>query len=220
MGLVVPKEGFLQGLRDLCTKEGIVLIFDEVMTGFRLSKGGAQELFGVMPDMTTLGKIIGGGMPVGAYGGRKEIMDCVAPAGPVYQAGTLSGNPIAMAAGLAMLRHLNENAATLYPELNRISDKLVNGTKKNLQELGLNFTVNQVGSMFGMFFTPNPVTDFTSAKTSDLALFGRYFNSMLQKGVYLAPSQYETLFVSTAITDAVADEYLAANRAALEEVCK
>lgn len=220
MGLVVPKAGFLEGLRDLCTKEGIVLIFDEVMTGFRLSKGGAQELFNVMPDLTTLGKIIGGGMPVGAYGGRKEIMDFVAPAGPVYQAGTLSGNPIAMAAGLAMLRHLNENAATIYPELNRISDKLVNGTKKNLQELGLNFTVNQVGSMFGMFFTSQPVTDFTSAKTSDLALFGRYFNSMLQKGVYLAPSQYETLFVSTAITDEIADQYLAANRAALEEVCK
>src|SRR6476620_8302388 len=146
MGLVVPQEGFLQGLRDLCTKEGIVLIFDEVMTGFRLSKGGAQELYGVMPDMTTLGKIIGGGLPVGAYGGRKEIMDFVAPAGPVYQAGTLSGNPIAMAAGLAMLRHLNENGATLYPELNRIAEKLVNGTKKDMQELGLNYTVNQVGS--------------------------------------------------------------------------
>ncbi|MFC5271723.1 glutamate-1-semialdehyde 2,1-aminomutase [Adhaeribacter terreus] len=219
MGLVPPAEGFLQGLRDLCTKEGIVLIFDEVMTGFRLSKGGAQELYNVMPDMTTMGKIIGGGMPVGAYGGRKEIMDFVAPAGPVYQAGTLSGNPLAMAAGLAMLRHLNDNAATLYPELNRISDKMVNGMKANMQELGLNYTINQVGSMFGIFFTEQPVTDFTSAKTSDLQLFGKYFNSMLQKGVYLAPSQYETLFVSTAITDEVADKYLAANKAALAEVC-
>src|SRR5688572_14100504 len=219
MGLVPPAEGFLQGLRELCTKEGIVLIFDEVMTGFRLSKGGAQELFNVMPDMTTMGKIIGGGMPVGAYGGRKEIMDCVAPAGPVYQAGTLSGNPLAMAAGLAMLRHLNENAATLYPELNRISDKMVNGMKKNLQELGLNFTVNQVGSMFNIFFTDKPVTDFTSAKTSDLQLFGKYFNAMLQRGIYLAPSQYETLFVSTAITDQIADEYLKANKEALAEVC-
>ena len=218
MGLVPPAEGFLQGLRDLCTKEGIVLIFDEVMTGFRLSRGGAQELFGGLPDMTTMGKIIGGGMPVGAYGGRREIMDFVAPAGPVYQAGTLSGNPIAMAAGLAMLRHLNENAAMLYPELNRISNKMVNGMKANLQELGLNYTINQVGSMFSIFFTPQPVTDFTSAKTSDLALFGKYFNSMLQKGIYLAPSQYETLFVSTAITDAVADEYLEANRAALAEI--
>ncbi len=219
MGLVPPAEGFLQGLRELCTKEGIVLIFDEVMTGFRLSKGGAQELFNVMPDMTTMGKIIGGGMPVGAYGGRKEIMDCVAPAGPVYQAGTLSGNPLAMAAGLAMLRHLNDNAATLYPELNRISDKMVNGMKANMQELGLNYTINQVGSMFSIFFTENPVTDFASAKTSDLALFGRYFNSMLQKGIYLAPSQYETLFVSTAVTDEIADKYLAANKAALAEVC-
>jgi glutamate-1-semialdehyde 2,1-aminomutase len=219
MGLVPPAEGFLQGLRDLCTKEGIVLIFDEVMTGFRLSKGGAQELFGVMPDMTTLGKIIGGGLPVGAYGGRKEIMDFVAPAGPVYQAGTLSGNPLAMAAGLAMLNHLNDNAATLYPELNRISDKLLNGTKQNMQELGLNFTINQVGSMFSTFFTEKPVTDFTSAKTSDLPLFGKYFNAMLQRGVYLAPSQYETLFVSTAITDQIADEYLKANKEALAEVC-
>jgi glutamate-1-semialdehyde 2,1-aminomutase len=219
MGLVPPDEGFLQGLRDLCTKEGIVLIFDEVMTGFRLSKGGAQELYGVMPDMTTLGKIIGGGLPVGAYGGRKEIMDFVAPAGPVYQAGTLSGNPLAMAAGLAMLTHLNENAATLYPELNRISDKLVNGTKQNLQELGLNYTINHVGSMFSTFFTDKPVTDFTSAKTSDLPLFGKYFNAMLQRGIYLAPSQYETLFVSTAITDQIADEYLKANKEALAEVC-
>ncbi len=219
MGLVIPQEGFLKGLRDICTKEGIVLIFDEVMTGFRLSRGGAQELYNVMPDMTTLGKIIGGGMPVGAYGGRKEIMDFVAPAGPVYQAGTLSGNPIAMSAGLAMLRYLNENAQTFYPELNRISDKLVNGIKANMQELGLSYTLNQVGSMFSLFFTQNPVTDFTSAKTSDLALFGRYFNSMLQKGVYLAPSQYETLFVSMAVTNDIADQFLAANRAALEEVC-
>jgi glutamate-1-semialdehyde 2,1-aminomutase len=218
MGLVVPQEGFLQGLRDLCTKEGIVLIFDEVMTGFRLSRGGAQELYGIMPDMTTLGKIIGGGLPVGAYGGRKEIMDFVAPAGPVYQAGTLSGNPLAMAAGLAMLRHLNDNAATLYPELNRISDKLVNGMKKNLQDLGLNYTINQVGSMFSMFFTDKPVTDFDSAKTSDLAMFGKYFNAMLNRGIYLAPSQYETLFVSTAITDEIADIYLKANKEALTEV--
>ncbi|HSI89514.1 MAG TPA: glutamate-1-semialdehyde 2,1-aminomutase [Adhaeribacter sp.] len=220
MGLVPPKEGFLQGLRDLCTKEGIVLIFDEVMTGFRLARGGAQELYNVMPDMTTLGKIIGGGMPVGAYGGRKEIMDFVAPAGPVYQAGTLSGNPIAMAAGMAMLHHLNDNSQTFYPELNRIADKMVNGMKANMQELGLNYTINQVGSMFSIFFTTQPVTDFASAKTSDLALFGRYFNRMLQHGVYLAPSQYETLFVSAAINNEVADAYLAANREALAEVTR
>ncbi len=215
MGLVPPAEGFLQGLRDLCTKEGIVLIFDEVMTGFRLAKGGAQELYGVTPDMTTLGKIIGGGMPVGAYGGKVEIMNSVAPAGPVYQAGTLSGNPIAMSAGMAALSYLNEHPE-LYGQLQQITDKLVNGTKQNMQELGLNYTINQVGSMYSVFFTQQPVTDFASAKTSDLELFGRYFHQMLQRGIYLAPSQFETLFVSAAITDDLADAYLAANREALQ----
>ncbi|GGK71146.1 glutamate-1-semialdehyde 2,1-aminomutase [Rufibacter glacialis] len=215
MGLVPPAQGFLQGLRDLCTKEGIVLIFDEVMTGFRLAKGGAQELFGVMPDMTTLGKIIGGGMPVGAYGGKKDIMNAVAPAGPVYQAGTLSGNPIAMAAGMAALTYLNEHPE-VYTNLQRISDKLVNGTKENMRQLGLNFTVNQVGSMYSLFFTEQPVTDFDSAKTSDLQMFGRYFHEMLQRGIYLAPSQFETLFVSAAITEDLADTYLAANLEALK----
>ncbi|RNI22491.1 glutamate-1-semialdehyde 2,1-aminomutase [Rufibacter latericius] len=215
MGLVPPAEGFLQGLRDLCTKEGIVLIFDEVMTGFRLAKGGAQELFGVMPDMTTLGKIIGGGMPVGAYGGKKEIMNAVAPAGPVYQAGTLSGNPIAMSAGMAALTYLNEHPE-VYTQLQHITNKLVNGTKQNMQQLGLNYTLNQVGSMYSLFFTEQPVTDFASAKTSDLELFGRYFHQMLQRGIYLAPSQFETLFVSAAITDELADSYLAANLEALQ----
>ncbi|WP_207431199.1 glutamate-1-semialdehyde 2,1-aminomutase [Sabulibacter ruber] len=214
MGLVPPAEGFLQGLRDLCTKEGIVLIFDEVMTGFRLAKGGAQELFGVMPDMTTLGKIIGGGMPVGAYGGKQEIMNSVAPAGPVYQAGTLSGNPIAMSAGLAALTYLNEHPE-LYTHLQHITDKLVNGTKQNMQQLGLNYTINQVGSMFSLFFTEEPVTDFASAKTSSLQTFGRYFHEMLQRGIYLAPSQFETLFVSAAITEDLADQYLTANLEAL-----
>ncbi|KAA3438592.1 glutamate-1-semialdehyde 2,1-aminomutase [Rufibacter hautae] len=215
MGLVPPAEGFLQGLRDLCTKEGIVLIFDEVMTGFRLAKGGAQELYGVTPDMTTLGKIIGGGMPVGAYGGKVDIMNSVAPAGPVYQAGTLSGNPIAMSAGMAALSYLNEHPE-LYAQLQQITDKLVNGTKQNMQELGLNYTINQVGSMYSVFFTEEPVTDFASAKTSDLELFGRYFHQMLQRGIYLAPSQFETLFVSSAITDDLAEAYLAANREALQ----
>jgi glutamate-1-semialdehyde 2,1-aminomutase len=217
MGLVPPAPGFLQGLRDLCTRNSIVLIFDEVMTGFRLAKGGAQELFGVTPDMTTLGKIIGGGLPVGAYGGKKEIMNAVAPAGPVYQAGTLSGNPIAMAAGLAMLRYLNEHDE-VYAYLNNISNKLVTGMRQNLEQLGLNYTINQVGSMFSLFFTRKPVTDFESAKTSNLELFGRYFNHMLQKGIYLAPSQFETLFVSTAITEELAEEYLAANLASLKEL--
>ncbi|QHL86111.1 glutamate-1-semialdehyde 2,1-aminomutase [Nibribacter ruber] len=215
MGLVVPAQGFLQGLRDLCTKEGIVLIFDEVMTGFRLARGGAQELYGVQPDMTTLGKIIGGGMPVGAYGGKREIMNAVAPAGPVYQAGTLSGNPIAMSAGMAALTYLNEHPE-VYRHLQTITDKLVNGTKQNMQQLGLNYTINQVGSMFSLFFTEQPVTDFDSAKTSDLGRFGKYFHEMLQRGIYLAPSQYETLFVSTAITDDLADQYLKANLEALQ----
>ena len=217
MGLVPPADGFLQGLRDLCTQNGIVLIFDEVMTGFRLAKGGAQELFGITPDMTTLGKIIGGGLPVGAYGGKKEIMNAVAPAGPVYQAGTLSGNPIAMAAGLAMLRFLNEHDE-VYAYLSNITNKLVTGMRHNLEQLGLSYTINQVGSMFSLFFTRKPVTDFESAKTSNLELFGRYFNLMLHKGIYLAPSQFETLFVSTAITEELADEYLAANLASLQEL--
>ncbi|NDK55523.1 glutamate-1-semialdehyde 2,1-aminomutase [Pontibacter fetidus] len=217
MGLVLPTQEFLQGLRDLCTKEGIVLIFDEVMTGFRLAPGGAQELFGVTPDMTTLGKIIGGGMPVGAYGGKKEIMDCVAPAGPVYQAGTLSGNPIAMSAGMAMLNYLKDNPQ-VYTQLNETTERMISGMRNNMQQLGLNYTINQVGSMFTIFFTDQPVYDFDSAKTSDTALFGRYFNEMLQRGIYLAPSQYESLFVSTVITPELVDEYIKANFEALKAI--
>ncbi|MCC9137742.1 glutamate-1-semialdehyde 2,1-aminomutase [Pontibacter silvestris] len=216
MGLVLPKQEFLKGLRELCDQENIVLIFDEVMTGFRLAPGGAQQLFNVTPDMTTLGKIIGGGMPVGAYGGKSEIMDFVAPAGPVYQAGTLSGNPIAMAAGMAMLRHL-DNHPEVYERLEKTTTKIVNGIKQNMQKLGLNYTINQVGSMFSIFFTEQPVVDFESAKTSDTALFGRYFNAMLQRGVYLAPSQFEALFVSTAITDELVEKFLQANYEALKE---
>ncbi|MFA7473987.1 MAG: glutamate-1-semialdehyde 2,1-aminomutase, partial [Spirosomataceae bacterium] len=181
MGCVLPAEGFLQGLRDLCTKEGIILIFDEVMTGFRLSRGGAQERFGIMPDLTTLGKIIGGGMPVGAYGGRKEIMDFVSPAGPVYQAGTLSGNPIAMAAGFAMLQYLNQHPET-YEQLESIGQQIATGMKASLQKLNLNFTINHIGSMLTLFFTDRPVTDFETAKTSDTALFGKYFHAMLNEG--------------------------------------
>lgn len=217
MGLVMPTQEFLQGLRDLCTKEGIVLIFDEVMTGFRLSPGGAQQLFGVIPDMTTLGKLIGGGMPVGAYGGKKEIMDCVAPAGPVYQAGTLSGNPIAMSAGMAMLNYLKDNPQ-VYTQLDETTERMIKGMKNNMQQLGLNYTINKVGSMFTIFFTGKPVTDFDSAKTSDTALFGRYFNEMLHRGIYLAPSQYESLFVSTAITPELVDEYIQTNFDALKAI--
>lgn len=199
MGTVAPENGFLLGLRKLCTEKNIVLIFDEVMTGFRLSSGGAQQLYGISPDMTTLGKIIGGGLPVGAYGGKKEIMDMVSPQGPVYQAGTLSGNPLAMAAGLAMLNYLNTHPE-VYTTINNSANELVNGFKDNHSKLGLDYTINQVGSMFTLFFTNKTVKNFEDAKTSDTALFGKYFQGMLREGIYLAPSQYEALFVSTAIT--------------------
>jgi len=214
MGLVPPAAGFLQSLRELCTQHGIVLIFDEVMTGFRLAPGGAQELFGIKADLVTLGKIIGGGLPVGAYGGREDIMNWVAPAGKVYQAGTLSGNPLATAAGIAQLRHLHETPG-IYEQLNTITTRLANGTRQIAAELGLNYTVNQVGSMFSLFFTAEPVTDLDDAKKSDTAAFARYFHAMLERGIYLAPSQYETLFVSTAITDELVDKYLTACRESL-----
>lgn len=219
MGCVLPKEGFLEGLRKLCDEHGIILIFDEVMTGFRLAKGGAQEYFGVKPDLTTLGKIIGGGMPVGAYGGRADIMDYVSPSGPVYQAGTLSGNPMAMTAGLAMLRHLNDHPE-VYTYLDTISKKITSGIQANLDELGLNYTINQIGSMFSLFFTDVKVTNFEEAKTSDTALFGKYFKGMLEKGIYLAPSQYESLFLSTAITDDIADQIIQANKQVLADILK
>ena len=217
MGLVLPKPGFLQGLREICDREGIVLIFDEVMTGFRLSKGGAQERFGVMPDLTTLGKIIGGGMPVGAYGGKKEIMDYVSPVGPVYQAGTLSGNPIAMAAGLAMLRYLNETPA-VYQKLESTGDKLVSGFRQSLDILGLDYTINHCGSMFSLFFTSEDVFDFNSAKKSDTTIFGKYFRAMLKRGVYLAPSQFESLFLSTALEEEQVQTIIQANEESLEEI--
>jgi glutamate-1-semialdehyde 2,1-aminomutase len=217
MGCVLPKEGYLQGLRDICTKEGIVLIFDEVMTGFRLAKGGAQERFGVIPDMTTLGKIIGGGMPVGAYGGKTEIMNCVSPQGPVYQAGTLSGNPIAMAAGLAMLHYLNEHSE-VYEQLENTGNQVVSGIREVLNKLNLNYQINHIGSMYSLFFTETPVIDFETAKTSDTAKFGKYFHGMLDRGIYLAPSQYEALFLSTALTPALIAEVLAANEAALSSL--
>jgi glutamate-1-semialdehyde 2,1-aminomutase len=216
MGCVLPQPGYLQALRDICTREGIVLIFDEVMTGFRLAKGGAQERFGVTPDMTTLGKIIGGGMPVGAYGGKREIMDCVSPLGRVYQAGTLSGNPIAMSAGLAMLHYLNDHAE-VYTQLDQTGQKIADGVRASVQKLGLNFTVNQVGSMFTLFMTSQTVVDFESAKTCDLPLFGRYFHAMLERGIYLAPSQFESLFFSTALEDSHIQTILEANEAALKE---
>jgi glutamate-1-semialdehyde 2,1-aminomutase len=217
MGLVLPAEGFLQGLRDICTKNGIVLIFDEVMTGFRLAKGGYQERCGITPDITTLGKIIGGGMPVGAYGGKREIMDCVAPIGPVYQAGTLSGNPIAMAAGLAQLHYLNEHPE-VYLYLENIGNQLVNGLNLNSKKLGLNFTINHIGSMFTQFFTDKLINNLEDAKQSDTARFGQYFQKMLHKGIYLAPSQFESMFLSAAITDNHIERILEANLESLREI--
>lgn len=200
MGCVLPADGFLDGLRKLCDENGILLIFDEVMTGFRLAKGGAQEIFNVMPDLTTLGKIIGGGMPVGAYGGRKEIMDFVSPQGPVYQAGTLSGNPVAMAAGLAQLHYLDSNPE-IYTQLDATTKKIVKGYEDALSKHNIDYKLNQIGSMFSLFFSNSEVTDFETAKDCDTKAFGSYFRHMLESGIYLAPSQFETLFVSEAIGD-------------------
>jgi glutamate-1-semialdehyde 2,1-aminomutase len=215
MGLVTPVKGFLEGLRSICDQEGIVLIFDEVMTGFRLASGGVQQLLGVTPDMTTLGKIIGGGMPVGAYGGKKEIMDCIAPVGGVYQAGTLSGNPVAMSAGLAMLTYLKNNP-DLYSRLETKTTKIVAGLRKAFKDAGLNYTINQIGSMYTVFFTDQPVTDFDSAKTSDTIKFGKYFQSMLAQGIYMAPSQYESLFISDSIDDTEISKIIEAHKNSLK----
>jgi glutamate-1-semialdehyde 2,1-aminomutase len=214
MGCVPPAKGFLEGLREICTKNSIVLIFDEVMTGFRLARGGAQERYGVSADLTTLGKIIGGGLPVGAYGGKSEIMDCIAPLGKVYQAGTLSGNPIAMSAGLAMLNILNQHPE-IYTQLEEITNKIVNGIRKALEDLSLSYTINQVGSMFTLFFTELEVTNFSTAKSSNLAFFGKYFREMLHRGVYLAPSQFESLFVSNALSEEDIQHIITANREVL-----
>ncbi|GAB3974859.1 glutamate-1-semialdehyde 2,1-aminomutase [Spirosoma terrae] len=216
MGCVLPEPGFLEGVRSLCDQYGALLIFDEVMTGFRLAKGGAQERFGITPDLTTMGKIIGGGMPVGAYGGRADIMNVVSPAGPVYQAGTLSGNPIAMSAGLAMLRHLQEHPE-VYTRLEEIGTKLVDGFRAGLAKTGLTYTINHIGSMFTLFMTDRAVTNFSEAKTSDLALFGRYFQAMLKRGVYLAPSQFESLFLSVALSDDLVSQIIQANEESLQE---
>jgi glutamate-1-semialdehyde 2,1-aminomutase len=214
MGCVPATKEFLQGLRDICTQEGIVLIFDEVMTGFRISLGGAQEYYGIIPDMTTLGKVIGGGLPVGAYGGKKEIMDCVAPVGKVYQAGTLSGNPIAMAAGYTTLRLLADNPHLL-EQVNKKASTIGEGIKDNLKKLGLVYQFNQVGSMFTLFFTNIPVTDLTTATTSDTQLFAKYFQYNLDNGVYLAPSQFEAMFVSYAISDEDIDKIIKTSYEAL-----
>ena len=199
MGCVPPARGYLEALRAVTSNNGAVLILDEVMTGFRLAFGGAQELYTIQPDLTTMGKIIGGGLPVGAYGGPSEIMDLVAPLGPMYQAGTLSGNPLAMAAGYAQLRYLKEHKS-LYQQLDQLSAELVAGVAAAAKSAGLPMTHNRVGSMFTWFFTPGPVTDWNSASKSDTEAFGRFFRNMLDSGVYLPPSQYEAAFLGAAHT--------------------
>lgn len=196
MGVIIPDQAFLKGLRELTSEYGALLIFDEVISGFRVATGGAQELYDIIPDLTCLGKIIGGGLPVGAYGGKKEIMTSMAPQGDVYQAGTLSGNPLAMAAGLTTLKILKERSP--YDELDKKGDMLFSGLKRVAEAVGVNVVINRVGSMGSLFFTDEPVTDFETAKASDENQFKRYFRSMLDQGIYLAPSPYEAAFLSTA----------------------
>ncbi|MGC4046701.1 MAG: glutamate-1-semialdehyde 2,1-aminomutase [Armatimonas sp.] len=198
MGCVAPKDGYLSGLRSLCDAHGVLLLFDEVMTGFRLARGGAQERFGITPDLTALGKIVGGGLPLAAYGGRTDIMDVVAPVGPVYQAGTLSGNPVAVAAGQAMLARIE--AEPPYAYLEEQTALLAERLRESTARHGIAAQVNQLGSMLTLFFTDQPVTDYTSAKRADAAKFGRFFHAMLERGVYLPPSQYEAAFTSAALT--------------------
>lgn len=200
MGVVQAEKSFLEELRQICDEEKIVLIFDEVMTGFRVARGGAQELYGIQPDLTTFGKIIGGGLPVGAYGGRAEIMSLVAPSGPVYQAGTLSGNPLAMSAGYSALKYIKEHPE-IYQNLEITSKKLEEEMKRNLQEVGKNYAINRVGSMMTLFFTEREVKYYDDAIRSDTKLFANYFQEMLMRGVYLPPAQFEAFFISTAHTD-------------------
>ena len=217
MGCVPPAEGFLQTLRELSKRDGALLIFDEVMTGFRLGLGGVQGTCGVRPDLTTLGKIIGGGLPVGAYGGRAEIMDYVAPLGPVYQAGTLAGNPLAVGAGIAVLEELRRRPS-IYTELEKRTAHLTASLQRLALEAGVEVSINRVGSMFTVFFTPEPVTDFDSACTADRECFAVYFRTMLERGVLLPPSQFEAAFVSAAHTDRDVDATLEAAREAFSAV--
>jgi glutamate-1-semialdehyde 2,1-aminomutase len=215
MGCVPASGGYLAALRAITQREKTVLIFDEVMTGFRVAFGGAQELYGIRPDLTTLGKIIGGGLPVGAYGGASEIMDLVAPLGPMYQAGTLSGNPLAMAAGVATLQTLKDKRAEIYPQLEKLSALLVDGVAGIAKDAGISMRANRVGSMFTWFFTPNAVTDWTSAAKSDTQAFARFHRAMLDQGIYLPPSQYEAAFLSAAHTETNIQETIAAARKSL-----
>jgi glutamate-1-semialdehyde 2,1-aminomutase len=200
MGVVPPQPGFLEGLRQLCDQHGALLIFDEVITGFRLAPGGAQEYYGVHADLVTYGKIIGGGMPVGAYGGSHALMELVAPVGPVYQAGTLSGNPVAMAAGLTQLKLLQDNR-DLYQKLENAGNTLADGLRQAAKEAGVPVQVNQVGSLLTLFFSQEPVTSYAQSKASDLTSFGAWYRGLLSQGVYAAPSQFEAMFLSAAHTE-------------------
>jgi glutamate-1-semialdehyde 2,1-aminomutase len=218
MGCVPPVGGYLEALRAITRRDQSVLIFDEVMTGFRLAFGGAQELYGITPDLTTMGKIIGGGLPVGAYGGPSKIMDLVAPLGAMYQAGTLSGNPLAMAAGLATVEYLREHKKEIYPRLERLSSELVTGVAAEAKRAGIPMSYNRVGSMFTWFFAPGPITNWDSASKADTEAFGRFFRSMLDAGLYLPPSQFEAAFLGAAHTEEDVRQTVAAARQAFELV--
>ncbi len=214
MGCVEPRPGYLELLRNLTKRSGSILIFDEVMTGFRVALGGAQQRYGVQPDLTTMGKVIGGGLPVGAYGGRAEIMDRIAPAGPIYQAGTLSGNPLAVSAGLATLKRLKKDSP--YDRLEALGARLERGVIEAAGKAGIQVRVNRVGSMLTFFFTDREVTDFQSAKTSDTERFSRFFHAMIDQGIYLPPSQFEAVFISAAHTESDIDQTVSAATRALE----
>ena len=216
MGVVPPKAGFLKAARELCTRHGALLVFDEVMTGFRVAYGGAQQLYGVTPDLTTLGKILGGGLPVGAYGGRADVMDSISPVGPVYQAGTLSGNPLAMAAGIATLKTLKQTNP--YPQLEQAAARLAEGLDEAAASAGLPHSVARVGSMFTLFFNPEPVDAYQAAAQSDTARFAAYFHGMLERGIYLPCSQFEANFVSAAHTEELIETTLAAARDVLGDL--
>jgi glutamate-1-semialdehyde 2,1-aminomutase len=215
-GFITPDAGFLEGLRELTQEHGALLVFDEVMTGFRIAYGGAQAKFGVTPDLTTMGKVIGGGLPVGAYGGRREIMSMVAPAGPVYQAGTLSGNPLAMTAGIKTLELLSKPGT--YEYLEKITQKLADGLLKIAQDTGHAACGGHISAMFGMFFTAGPVHNYEDAKKSDTAKFGRFHRGMLEHGIYLAPSQFEAGFTSLAHTEEDIEQTLVAAKAVLSSL--
>jgi glutamate-1-semialdehyde 2,1-aminomutase len=217
MGCILPAEGFLQGLRKLCTEEGIIFIFDEVMTGFRLAKGGAQERLGIDADLVTYGKVIGAGMPVGAFGGKLEIMKHIAPLGNVYQAGTLSGNPIAMIAGFTLLKHLNENLA-IYASLEEKANYLEKGLRKVFGEKNIAFKINHLGSMISVHFSEHEVLDFASASSANNALFNKFFHAMLDRGIYLPPSAFETWFLSDALTKEDIDATIKAAQESLDEI--